>query len=67
MVFTSFCTREGRVLKACTREGRVFRCQMCTSKAVVFPIFQIICVKEGIVANFRCYAPVFLSGPTFCT
>ena len=24
MVFTIFCTREGRVLEACTGEGRVF-------------------------------------------
>ena len=35
MVFTSFCTRVGRVLRACTREGRVFG-DMCTREGRVF-------------------------------
>ena len=30
-------------------------------------VFQRICVKEGIFANFWCSAPVFLSCPTFKT
>ena len=36
----------------CTRVGRVF---------------QRICVKESIFANFRRYVPVFLMFPTFWT
>ncbi len=48
MVFTNFCAREGRVLKACTREGRVFS-DKCILERVWF--FQGICVKGGTFAN----------------
>ncbi len=64
MVFTNFCTREGRVLKACPREGRVFCDKMCTREGRVF---QTICVNKGNFATFRCYVPVFLWYPTFRT
>ncbi len=45
MVFTNFCTREGRVLQVCTRGGTFFLCQMCTKEGMVF---QRICVKDSI-------------------
>ncbi len=41
MVFTNFCTREGRVLKACTREGS------CTREGMDFGS-KCVLMKVGV-------------------
>ncbi len=61
MVFTNFCIREGRVLKACTREGRFFG-DKCVLERVGF-------FKEFVSTRvtFWHYVPVFLWYQTFWT